>query len=442
MTTDLRAIDAPDLQPLRASFEYDALEAELKDAFIAVFNEYIRPRERQVNLSGMPHLGDTELIEKTLKDYGLAIVRRDPTRTAFLLKAARARNPRRGMIFLKQYLQSVWPGVWKVEPLWHPVATAANYPADRTPLGTVDLGFNFQAIYDAGGNDDLPAVWRTDWQGRTQLYPSARTNSNRQSGSLYSADWIASGGGYAGTKASATNIPAPDGSAKAVTKYTVNANGNLIVRQSGMTLAAGQRTAALWVYVPSGQGVTDVTLSTDYNDVDTGSSFKVSVLDQWVKVTSTATLTAARDWCDWNMKGNGGVANLPIGTVFYMDMAQNEPGPVSTRYIPTTTAPASFTDFTVDSLGRATFAGTGVPGLTPLTMFRTGRIRVTLPVSSDNGLGLLEIAKAFRSTLAARLMLELQLSTIFENIGDSGGLAIANGAKGVMPILASGTLTR
>jgi hypothetical protein len=73
---------------------------------LSVFNTYLRPRERQINLHGMPHLGDTELIERTLKDYGLAIVRHDATRTAFLLKAARARNPNRGMIFLRQYLQS------------------------------------------------------------------------------------------------------------------------------------------------------------------------------------------------------------------------------------------------------------------------------------------------------------------------------------------------
>jgi hypothetical protein len=62
---------------------------------LSVFNTYLRPRERQINLHGMPHLGDTE-----------PIVRHDATRTAFLLKAARARNPNRGMIFLRQYLQS------------------------------------------------------------------------------------------------------------------------------------------------------------------------------------------------------------------------------------------------------------------------------------------------------------------------------------------------
>jgi hypothetical protein len=75
--------------------------------------------------------------------------------------------------------------------------------------------------------------------------------------------------------------------------------------------------------------------------------------------------------------------------------------------------------------------------------FRTGRIRITLPVAADNGLGLVEIAKAFRSTLAARLMLELQLSTVFESLGQaSGGFSLAGGAIGCMPILLEGTLTK
>jgi hypothetical protein len=116
-------------------------------------------------------------------------------------------------------------------------------------------------------------------------------------------------------------------------------------------------------------------------------------------------------------------------------------GPAS-GYIKTTTVAASFTDFTVDANGIATFAEGGTPPA-PLVYFRTGRIRITLPVSVDNGLGLVEIAKAFRSTLAARLMLELQLSTVFESLGQaSGGLSLAGGALGCMPILVGGTLTK
>jgi hypothetical protein len=444
VSNNLLPVDAPDLQPLRNSFEYDQLESELKDAFLAVYDQYIRPFERQVNLSGMPHLGDTDLIERTLKDYGLAIVRRDATRTAFLLKAARARNPRRGMLFLKQYLQSVWPGVWKVETLWHPMATAADYPQDATPLTSVQLDPTTVAVFKTDTGEDLPDVFRTDYQGRMPLYPTPRTNALRQSGNLAdNAYWSGGGTGYAGPKATSTAIPAPDGTGKTVTKITVaSSTAPLFVRQSGLTLNAGPCAASLWIYVPSGQGVTDVTLYADYNDADTGSGFTVTALDQWVRVTSVATLTAARTWCDWNIKGNGGTAGLPVNTVFYVDMAQCEPGATATRYIATTTAPVTYTDFTVDANGMATFAD-GITPPAPLVYFRTGRIRITLPVSVDNGLGLIEIAKAFRSTLAARLMLELQLSTVFESLGSaSGGLSLAGGAIGSMPVLASGTLTR
>lgn len=268
--SNLTPVDSPNFEPLRQSFEYDQLEAELKALFIKLFEDHMRAAERRLNLYGMPHLGDIELIESAMKDAGLAVLRRNTTRSGFLLKAARSRNPRRGLHFLRQYLQSVWPNVWMVEPLWHPIATTANYPADRTPLTIKDLGFGVTAEYDRAVSTGKPKVYRTDEQGKVLL-------------------------------------------------------------QEGV-------------------------------------------------------------------------------------------------------------DYTIDANGVATFVSGPAP--TPLIHFLTSRIRVTLPVTTDNGLGLLEIAKAFRPTLPARLMLELRLSTILENIGETGGLRIANGACGVMPFTAIGTLMR
>lgn len=264
---ELTPIDAPALLPLADSWEINQLETDLKTVFLTVFESMIRPRERQLNLYGMPHLGETDLIARALKDYGVAAVARDDVQTSFLLMAAKSRNPRRGLIFLRQYLQSVWPNVWLVQPLWHPVATATQYPTGKTPLQNKDLGSGITVEYP------------TDGTGTPTVYNSS-----------------------SGTK---------------------------------VVMVAG----------------TDYTLSAD---------------------------------------------------------------------------------------GIASFPG-GVPVATPIVYFRTGRIRITLPVASDNGLGLLEIAKAFRSTLAARLMLELQLSTVFENVGADGGLALANGASGIMPVSLTGT---
>lgn len=442
MTTDLRAIDSPNLQPLRNSWEFDQLESELKDAFMTVFTDMIRDRERQVNLHGMPHLGDTELIEKTLKDYGLAIVRRDATRTAFLLKAARSRNPRRGMIFLRQYLQSTWPNVWKVEPLWHPVALADQYPTYKTPLKTLNLGNGVTAVYNTDSGSEFPLVYRETWHGSQLLTTDPRTNTIRQSRNLSIAPWVQDIGGFWNSEPS-TNVSPPDaidGGAGGVTKFTATDYSHYIfTRQSGLNAQVGKRTASLWVFVPSAQDVWGYGFGASWEGIESGHGPLYKTFDQWTRVSSTTTITAIRDWVDFRIYPNGVVPRKQF--VFYASTAQEEPGDVATWEIETgDTAHTAERDYTIDGNGIATFSG-GIPAPTPITYFRTGRVRVTLPVSVENSLGLLEIAKAFRPTLAARLMLELQLSTVFENIGDSGGLAIANGATGVMPFMAIGTLS-
>jgi hypothetical protein len=80
------------------------------------------------------------------------------------------------------------------------------------------------------------------------------------------------------------------------------------------------------------------------------------------------------------------------------------------------------------------------PDGNPSTHFLTGRYRITLPVDSDNGLGLTELSKAFRSVLAARLMLEMKLGTVMKTTGNDGGLALANAAHGTIIFYGSGKL--
>lgn len=134
-------VDAPNLQPLRASFERDQLETELKAVFVNVFTSMLRPAERDINLLGMPHLGSDNLLKRNLKASGVPTINSTTARLQFLLKTARGRHDRRGTIFIKKYLQALWPNVWKVEPLWHPIATAANYPNELTPRGDPETHF-------------------------------------------------------------------------------------------------------------------------------------------------------------------------------------------------------------------------------------------------------------------------------------------------------------
>jgi hypothetical protein len=436
VTTDLLPIDAPALQPLANSAEYDELETELKAVFTSVFNAMIRDRERQLNFTGMPHLGDAELMERVLKLNGLAIIRRDDTRTAFLLKAALARNPRRGMLFLKQYLQATWPNVWKVEPLWHPIATANEYPDHVTPRTIIDIGTNVQAVYDPDSMDGLPTIYRTDWQGEQKLYPVARTNLIQNSNlASAGANWTLSN-----ATVTSNSVIAPDGTNTGA-KVTRTAAGNDWAAQTETAIAAASKTFTGSVYLLGAGMPGNYTLRLR-DSADTQYATQNITLDDtvaWHRVSITAALPAtAVGGAKFTVDPTSDTG--AAGDAFYMWGAQLEVG-VLTGLIQTPVgATKTVTDYTVDANGIATFSD-GVSPATPITHFRTSRVRVTLPVTTDNGLGLLEVAKAFRSVLAARLMIELQLSTVFEGIGVTGGLAMSNGASGVMPVLANGTLS-
>lgn len=111
--------DAPDLQPVVQFHEADELEQQLKALTLDLIGEYFRFYEREINAYGMPHLADFELIERWVKSDGLAMVRansQDAMR--YLFKAWRSRNPKRGLHFLRTYLQLLWPDGWAAEQLW------------------------------------------------------------------------------------------------------------------------------------------------------------------------------------------------------------------------------------------------------------------------------------------------------------------------------------
>src|ERR1700756_2834214 len=111
-------IDAPTLAPLVNSAAYDEVEAELKQVFLDLFGTYLRSTERDLNVVGVPHLGSLDLLEKMIKQDGLAVFGDDTYAVQYLYRAWHARNPKRGMIFLKTYLQLIWPNGWIVDQLW------------------------------------------------------------------------------------------------------------------------------------------------------------------------------------------------------------------------------------------------------------------------------------------------------------------------------------
>ncbi len=115
------------LEPLANSHDADALEAAFKAAFMQVFEELIRDRFNRVNLYGISHRGDQETVERFTKQDGIAIYRANAD--VFLRELYRGwkgRNQRRGLEFLRFYLQMIFPNKWECNQLWH--LTLGTYP--------------------------------------------------------------------------------------------------------------------------------------------------------------------------------------------------------------------------------------------------------------------------------------------------------------------------
>jgi hypothetical protein len=128
--------DPPDLLPLRFSHEADAKEEEMTRLFAELFEKYIRAEERDVNVLGAPHLGSFGLVEQAVKKDALAMYRRgDEPGLRYLYRAWSTRNPKRGLEFLKTYLQIIFPNEWSVEQMWQSKASA--YPTGLAKVSDI-----------------------------------------------------------------------------------------------------------------------------------------------------------------------------------------------------------------------------------------------------------------------------------------------------------------
>lgn len=116
------------IEPLLKTHADNDVEQELYQIFCDVFEEYVRGKERDVNVSGMPHLGSFDLVSRHVEKDGLALINKgDEAAMRYLFKAWKARNPKRGLHFIKTYLQLLWRGEASAYQMWqdkaHPYPT-------------------------------------------------------------------------------------------------------------------------------------------------------------------------------------------------------------------------------------------------------------------------------------------------------------------------------
>lgn len=107
------------LVPLQNSWAANEIESDLKALFIQLYKDNLLQQAEEMTVYGMPHLGQFSLVERLVTADGLAVIRQgDESGMRYLYKAWKNRNPKRGLHFLRTYLQVLFGGGFDVAQLW------------------------------------------------------------------------------------------------------------------------------------------------------------------------------------------------------------------------------------------------------------------------------------------------------------------------------------
>lgn len=135
------------MNPLLQTLQVGDTEEQLVQLFNQLYLENLAELDDEINVYGAPHLGPLSLIQRALTGDGLSVLNlTDDDGMRYLYKAWRHRNPKRGMHFLKKYLQILFGSVWDVSQLWQ--KKSAAYPEGCKSLAEIALdGEAIEAFY-------------------------------------------------------------------------------------------------------------------------------------------------------------------------------------------------------------------------------------------------------------------------------------------------------
>ncbi len=243
----------------------------------------------------------------------------------------------------------------------NPSGDLVSVHANGEVFGTGDgVTKNFPLTY--GGAQvrrvDSATLYRNDWQGNQQLYPTARTNQLTNSSVDTNSGW-----NLGSNSIRVGNTTAPDGTNTA-TIYQGNASapGNQYVgHNEGATLVAGATyTASVWAKLISGSAPTigqilTIEDSLSPNHRQTVNFIGSGISTAWKRFSVTFQAQAS-------VSGTFYVAaDFGQGVQVAVWGAQLERGQL-TSYIPTTTAPVTVTDYSLSSSGVAQLAAAPTTG--------------------------------------------------------------------------------
>jgi hypothetical protein len=208
-----------------------------------------------------------------------------------------------------------------------------------------------------------PSVYKTDWQGTQLQYTTPRTNLLLQSSTFDNSAWTKSGA----IAVTANASTAPDGT---ITADSVNdtdtANPALISEQTSASYPAGTQFACS-IYIK--QGTSTKSTFNCYATGDTETNAFVTWSGGVPSVTLGTLTSMGSGWYRWTIVVTSGVtgtfnyrfwptdrASSSLTGSIYLWGAQCEISATSTSYIATTIATVTVTDYSLSSLGVATFS--------------------------------------------------------------------------------------
>lgn len=118
---DFPGAQLPDIAPLRESHANGQIEEELKGLFGELFADVARDTF-DASVLGAPHLGSFDLVRRTVNHDGLVLLKgeHEEAATRYLYRAWKSGDvQKRGLHFLRTYLQLLFPEQSEVKQLWH-----------------------------------------------------------------------------------------------------------------------------------------------------------------------------------------------------------------------------------------------------------------------------------------------------------------------------------
>jgi hypothetical protein len=136
-------------QPILRQGTANNTEADLAAIFASVFSSLLSPRLIDIRDYGTPAIGSRNVLERLIKQQGLAVLIRDTTDTDYntttaimraIYESYLALGSDRGLNFLQFVLQMLFPNIWSIKRVWHLSSAAAEYPRYLTtePYGSPD----------------------------------------------------------------------------------------------------------------------------------------------------------------------------------------------------------------------------------------------------------------------------------------------------------------